>query len=119
GPQLVTQDFGSVGGLSPFVTGVVYRDLNGNGFYDPGEGVGGVTVNVSNSNYYAVTAGAGGYSVPVPGNGSYVVTFSGGSAPPYQRNVNVAGGENVKADYVVTGFATPTPTPTATPPSAP
>src|SRR3954471_14830977 len=69
GPQLVTQDFGAVGGLSPFVTGVVYRDLNGNGFYDPGEGTGGVTVNVSNANYYAVTASAGGYSVPLPGNG--------------------------------------------------
>jgi hypothetical protein len=50
GPQLVTQDFGSVGGLLPFVTGVVYRDLNGNGFYDPGEGLGGVTVTVSNVN---------------------------------------------------------------------
>jgi uncharacterized protein YkwD len=45
GPQLVTQDFGSVGGLLPFVTGVVYRDLNGNGLYDPDEGMGGVTVN--------------------------------------------------------------------------
>jgi hypothetical protein len=119
GPQLVTQDFGSVGGLQPFVTGVVYRDLNGNGFYDPGEGIGGVTVNVSNAVYHAVTASAGGYSVPVPGNGSYTVTFSGGSAPTIQKNVNVAATQNAKADYVVTGFATPTPTPTPTPPSAP
>jgi hypothetical protein len=118
GPQLVTQDFGSVGGLLPFVTGVVYRDLNGNGFYNPGEGVGGVTVTVSNSNSYAVTAGSGGYSVPVPGNGNYSVTFSGGSAPANQENVTVIGGQNVKADYVVTGSATPTPTPTPTPGAA-
>jgi hypothetical protein len=116
GPQLVTQDFGTVGGLPPLVTGVVYRDLNSNGFYDPGEGVGGVTVTVSNANSYAVTASAGGYSVPVPGNGNYTVTFSGGGVPTSQKNVAVAGGQNVKADYVANGTVTPpTPTPTPTP----
>ena len=73
GPQLVTQDFGTKGGLLPFVTGVVYRDLNGNGFYDPGEGIGGVTVTIANVNSYAVTAASGGFSVPVPGSGTYNV----------------------------------------------
>jgi hypothetical protein len=110
GPQLVTQDFGTVGGLSPFVTGVVYRDLNGNGFYDPGEGVGGVTVTIANVNNYAVTASSGGYSVPVPGSGDYTVTFSGGSAPTAQQAVSVINGQNVKADYIVTGSAPPPPT---------
>ena len=113
GPQLVTQDFGTVGGLLPFVTGVVYRDLNSNGFYDPGEGVGGVTVTVSNANSFAVTASSGGYSVPVPGSGSYTVTFSGGSVPTNQKSASVINGQNVKSDYVVTG-STPTPTPGAT-----
>ena len=115
GPQLVTQDFGMVGGLPPFVTGVVYRDLNGDGFYEPGEGVGGVTVTVSNTNSYAVTASSGGYSVPVAGSGSYTVTFSGGSVPTNQQSVSVSNGQNVKSDYVVTGSATPTPTPPAGP----
>ncbi|MEY2498792.1 MAG: hypothetical protein QOD12_2348 [Verrucomicrobiota bacterium] len=119
GPQLVTQDFGSVGGLLPFVTGVVYRDLNGNSFYDPGEGVGGVTVNVTGANFYAVTANSGGYSVPVPGSGSYAVTFSGGSVQTNQKPINVVGGQNVKADYVVTSSPTPTPTPTPTPSPTP
>ena len=114
GPQLVTQDFGSTGGLPPFVTGVVYRDLNGNGFYDPGEGLGGVTVTVSNSNSYAVTATSGGYSVPVPGSGSYSVTFNGGGVSANQKTVSVVNAQNVKADYIVTGSATPTPTPTST-----
>jgi hypothetical protein len=100
GPQLVTQDFGSVGGLLPFVTGVVYRDLNGNGFYDPGEGVGGVTVNVSNANYYAITASSGGYSVPVPGSGAYTVTFSGAPVATAQKNVSVLAAQNTKADYI-------------------
>ncbi|PYI92250.1 MAG: hypothetical protein DME97_10980 [Verrucomicrobia bacterium] len=115
GPQLVTQDFGTVGGLLPFVTGVVYRDLNNNGFYEPGEGVGGVTVTVSNSNSYAVTSSSGGYSVPVPGSGTYTVTFGGGSVPTNQKNVSVSNGQNVKSDYVVTGSATPTPTPPGAP----
>jgi hypothetical protein len=120
GPQLVTQDFGTVGGLLPFVTGVVYRDLNNNGFYDPGEGLGGVTVTIANVNSYAVTASSGGYSVPVPGSGNYNVTFSGGSAPPTQKNVSVLNGQNAKADYIVTGSAPPpTPTPTATPTVSP
>lgn len=120
GPQLVTQDFGTVGGLLPFVTGVVYRDLNGNGFYDPGEGVGSVTVTIANVATYAVTANSGGYSVPVPGNGNYVVTFSGGSAPTTQKNVSVFNSQNTKVDYIVTGTAaTPTPTPTATPTATP
>jgi hypothetical protein len=99
GPQLVTQDFGTRGDLTPFVTGVVYQDTNGNGFYDVGEGIGGVTVNVSGSNYYAVTASSGGYSVPVPGNGTYTVNFSGGSVAASQQTAVVAGGGNVKIDY--------------------
>jgi hypothetical protein len=111
GPQLVTQDFGTLGGLSPFVTGVVYRDLNSNGFYDPGEGVGGVTVTIANVSSYAVSASSGGFSVPVPGSGDYTVTFSGGSVPTIQKAVSVMNGQNVKADYVVTDSAPPTPTP--------
>jgi len=116
GPQLVTQDFGMVGGLPPFVTGVVYRDLNGNGFYDPGEGIGGVTVTIANVNSYAVTASSGGYSVPVPGSGNYTVTFSGASVPTTQKSASVVNGQNVKADYIVTGSAPP---PTPTPPTTP
>src|SRR5205085_10348239 len=115
GPQLVMQDFGMVGGLSPFVTGVVYRDLNSNGFYEPGEGIGGVTVTIANVNSYAVTAPSGGYSVPVPGSGNYTVTFSGGSVPTTQKSASVVDGQNVKEDYSVTGSGPPPPTPTTRP----
>ena len=119
GPQLVTQDFGAVGGLQPFVTGVVYRDVNGNGFYDPGEGVGGVTVTIANVASYAISAASGGYSVPVPGNGNYSVTFSGGTVPMNQRNAVVSNNQNLKLDYVVTASASPTPTPLPTPTATP
>jgi len=82
GPQVVTQDFGiAVGAATPFVTGVAYYDFNGNNFYDPGEGIGGVTVNVEGASYHAVTASSGGYAVPVPaGAATRTVTFS---APGY------------------------------------
>lgn len=99
GPQLVTQDFATASGSTPFVTGVVYYDLNGNNFYDPGEGIGGVTVNVDGSSYYAVTASSGGYSVPVPNvNTTRAVTFSdlGFNAT---TNASISNLQNVKVDY--------------------
>jgi hypothetical protein len=96
---------------TPFITGVVYNDLNGNGLYTPGEGVGGVRVDVTGANYFAISASAGGYSVPVPGNGTYTVTFSGGGQPTLQRTVTVANGLNVKVDFVVSA-APPAPDPT-------
>lgn len=100
GPQLVTQDFSSRYGLTPFITGVVYYDLNGNGFYDLGEGLGGVTVSVAGESSYAVTANSGGYSVPVSGDGAYVVNFSAPNLLGAQMVVLVRDGSNVKVDYV-------------------
>jgi hypothetical protein len=100
GPQLVTEDFGTEIGSGPFLTGVAYYDLNTNGFYDAGEGIGGVTVTVSNVTTFAVTASSGGYAVPLPGNGSYIVTFSATGLPSVQTSVVVTTNQNVKADFV-------------------
>jgi Cysteine-rich secretory protein family len=99
GPQLVTQDFGARQAATPFVTGVVYYDFNGNQFYDMGEGIGGVTVTVPGSGYYAVTADSGGFAVPVTTNGNYAVSFS---APglSLQTTAQVSGGQNCKLDLV-------------------
>jgi uncharacterized protein YkwD len=96
---------------TPFITGVVYNDKNGNGLYTPGEGVGGVRVDVPGSNYFAISSSSGGYSVPVPGNGTYSVTFSGGGQPTLQRTVTVTNLLNVKVDFVVSA-APPAPDPT-------
>lgn len=74
GPQFVTQDFANPVGPQPFVTGVAYSDLNGNGFYDAGEGIGGLTVTVSGAAYHAVTTASGGYAVPVPASANKAVT---------------------------------------------
>jgi uncharacterized protein YkwD len=112
GPQLVTQDFGNSGQV--FVTGVAYYDLDGDGFYDPGEGVGGLTVEVSGASSYAVTAASGGYAVPVPlATTTRTVTFTG---PDLSRSSTVAltSGVNAKVDCtaayqppVVSGSVTP------------
>ncbi|HWW03019.1 MAG TPA: CAP domain-containing protein [Candidatus Acidoferrum sp.] len=98
GPQLITQDFGTRQGATPLITGVIYYDFKTNGFYDLGEGIGGVTVNTPGSVYYAVTANSGGFTIPVPGNGSYTLTFT---APGLsnQAVVTVSSLNNVKVDY--------------------
>ncbi len=99
GPQLVTQDFATSQSAVPIITGVVYYDLNGNGFYDVGEGIGGVTVQVPGSAYYAVTANSGGYAVPITTNGIYTITFSA-SGLTNQTTVTVTNLFNMKVDYV-------------------
>jgi uncharacterized protein YkwD len=102
----IVQNFGTQTNSTPFITGVVYQDTNGNGFYDPGEGVGGIRVDVPGSNFYAVTSSSGGYSVPVPGNGSFTATFSGGTINT-QKSVTVSNGLNAKLDLVVPVSAAP------------
>ena len=99
GPQLVTQDFATSPSAVPLITGVVYYDINGNGFYDVGEGIGGVTVQVPGSTYFAITANSGGYAVPVTTNGNYAMTFSA-SGLTTQRVATVTGLASVKVDYV-------------------
>ncbi len=100
GPQIVTQDFATKQSDTPIITGVVYYDFNGNNFYDPGEGIGGVTVTVNGSSYYAVTADSGGYAIPVTTNGNYTVTFSAPGLTTTQRIATVSSLRNVKTDLV-------------------
>ena len=100
GPILVTQDFGiQLIGATPFISGVAYDDQNGNSFYDLGEGLGGINVDVDGSEFFAVTAGSGGYSVPVPGNGNYSVTFSSPSITDQTSQVVISNSRNEKLDY--------------------
>ncbi len=99
GPQLITEDFGSQTSAVPLVHGVVFYDFNGNNFYDLGEGIGGVTVEVTGSGYYAITANSGGYAVPVTSNGNYTVTFSA-TGLTNQQGAAVSSLKNVKRDYM-------------------
>ncbi len=100
GPLLVTHDIGvGSGGGQALITGVTYADADGDNFYDPGEGVGGVRVDVEGTSYYAVSSTHGAYAVPVSTNGVYPMTFQRAGYAPVRGTVTVAGGLNAKADY--------------------
>lgn len=98
GPLVVTQKFGNSGG--PFITGVIFEDHDEDAFYTPGEGLGGIRIDVVGATYHGVSAASGGYAVPVPGDGEYLVTFSGTGIESWSTRVVVTAGESVKVDYV-------------------
>jgi len=79
GPLLMTEDFGNQASYgNPILTGVVYNDANNNGYYDPGEGMGGVSVHIVGGavNTTISTLTAGMYQAALPA-GSYTVTYTG------------------------------------------
>lgn len=107
GPLVVTQDYGSRTGGLPMVTGVVYWDADGDGFYDEGEGLGGVLVEVAGERHYTTTAASGGYAVPVEsGDGVYTVRMVGPGLAETTEQVTISEGENVKVDRVETAEPT-------------
>jgi hypothetical protein len=112
GPHVTTMTMGrSYDDTRRFVTGVVFDDRDGDGFYDVGEGMGGVRVDVEPSAFYALTSPSGGYAVPVDGQaGAVSVTASGvtGKASEIFRRQTAEGSTlafgrpaNVKADFVL------------------
>ena len=95
-----------------FFVGTVWTDLDGNGRYDDGEGIEGVTVVPSHGPYFAVTAAGGGYAIPALTAGTVSLDFEGGGVPPHTRSVSV-GAASVLVDYAVTGPITAVPEPAA------
>lgn len=97
-----TEDYGVQSG-NPFLTGVVYTDLDRNNFYTPGEGVNYPTisaVNQSTQQVYTTTGWySGGYSLQVPA-GTYSVTASGGGLSASLTHTATVGSLNIKVDFV-------------------
>jgi hypothetical protein len=93
---MVTQKF-AYSGYQSYLTGVILDDLNGNSFYDVGEGVGGVKITAmgTTGTFTTHSWGAGGYNLALP-NGSYTVTYSFGGKELF-ADVLIAG-KNVKVD---------------------
>lgn len=118
GPLLVTQDFGNRSDIgNPFLLGSVFADTNQDGFYEPGEGLGGVNLTITGAagTFQATTTAAGGYQLQVP-VGTYQVTASGGGLTGPVMKTVVVGTDNVEADFIkqqlpapsFTGPASPT-----------
>jgi hypothetical protein len=106
--------FGAAGTV--FITGVAYRDNNGNGRYDPGEGLKGVALQPDHGDWSAVTASAGGYAIPVPAHsGGYTLTATGGPFAGATATV-VVGGDSVKLDWVLPAAPAVLPPQTTVPP---
>jgi uncharacterized protein YkwD len=102
GPYVLTEDFGlPADNTVSFLVGVVYNDANGNGAYDMGEGLAGVTITTSNGAYYTTTTAAGGYVLPLPsGSGTLTVTASGGAlGQPRVKTITYGNATNVKVDF--------------------
>ena len=95
GPLVVTENFceantGYADHYNRFIVGTVWKDLNGNEYYDSGEGIGSVTVTPVDGAYYAVTPPSGGFAMPILSQGLYDVVFTEGSlAFPITRTVHV------------------------------
>lgn len=105
---LATQDFAYSAGSGPYLTGVVFTDARvHDNFYEPGEGLGGVTVtavrNSDQATFGTVSWPAGAYTLAVPA-GTYTLTVSGGTlaAPIVRTNVTV-GAQNVEQDFTPAG----------------
>lgn len=77
--------------------GVVFEDVNANGRYDVGEGLGGVQVDVAGVGT-VTTFASGGYTIPL-GSGGYTVTAHGGGLrQPITRSVTI-GAANVRLNF--------------------
>lgn len=102
GPLLVTQDYGDGRNLgNPYLLGVVWDDLNDNGWYDAGEGFSDVEflIEGTGGTFTTTSMTAGGYQTLIPA-GSYTITAYGGQlpSPMVVRDVSI-GTMNVKVDF--------------------
>lgn len=100
GPLYVTQNFG-LSSLGPFLTGVVFVDLNEDGAYAPGEAVSGVAISSPEiSSFSARSATFGGYALPVDSEGSHSLRFE---APNLSIEIPtlVEDGQNIKIDLAL------------------
>ncbi len=103
GPLLVTQDFGSRQNYAPQLVGVVINDIDGDDFYDIGEGLGGITITATGTagTFSTSTWSSGGYQMVLPA-GTYSVKYEGGALTGrIVTHAVTIGSQNVKQDAFV------------------
>jgi hypothetical protein len=96
-----TIDTASSSDSRAFLTGVVSNDTNGNGQYDPGEGLQGVTITVAGAGM-TTSFDSGGYALPLS-PGTYTVTASGGGLATLLVQTVTVGTSNVRLNFVAPG----------------
>jgi Ca2+-binding RTX toxin-like protein len=87
-------------GSSRFLLGVAFDDADGDRFYDPGEGLGGIAVSIrpaSGTLLGTTTGSAGGWQKGLA-DGAYTVTWSGGGLGTTASRTTTVAGLNVKLD---------------------
>ena len=99
GSTFVAESFGNTD--QSYLTGVVIDDLDGDSFYDIGEGQGDVMVTAYNDGgvYTTSTYEAGGYTLELS-PGTYTVVFHGGDLDGVHETEVTIGGESVKLDVI-------------------
>lgn len=102
GPWVVTQNFGNRIDTKAQLVGAVIRDMDGDGTYDSGEGLGGVRVTATGaSGSFTTTSWAsGGYQLELS-EGRWTIDFAGKGIAGTARYEIIMGAENLKLD----GFA--------------
>jgi len=84
------------------LVGVAYADQNGNGAYDPGEGLAGMNIVPDAGDTYAITSMSGGYAIPFnPMVGAFHVQIQDAMGKALQQQDTELTVENVKVDFVV------------------
>lgn len=102
---MLTENFSASAGSptpdGPYLTGVVYADANDNNFYDPGEGISGVTISILESKFFAVSSASGGYAIPLgslSGDANLEISSENGESDVLA--ISLAAGQNTKIDVV-------------------
>ena len=103
---MTTCDFGTSDWRQhSFLLGVVYDDLDMDGKYTIGEGIGGAEITIEGAYLKTMTASAGGYGVPVPpGNFTVKATLPNGFGATKTFNIY---DENIKIDFIRSEFSAP------------
>ena len=106
--SMITQNFATTGTTS-FLGGVIYNDLDLDNFYDPGEGVAGVTIRINGiavATSTATSTATGAYYLPLA-NGTHALQMDGGGlSGVFATNVTMAG-LNLQVNARAAEFAAP------------
>jgi uncharacterized protein YkwD len=102
GPYVITQDLGRSQQYQAQFVGVVIDDLDGDEFYDIGEGLAGIAITLTGASgtYSTSTWASGGWQIAAP-SGTYRITFTGNALDAPVSRIVTLSTSNVKVDIEV------------------